>query len=74
MNAGALNLLIDNLDRLEDEINDLRKVKQEFHVLDKRNGVLEEKLEIQKLNEILYNLSIGIWGVVCWFSKTSMEL
>lgn len=42
---AAQRLILDELDRLEDENTELQKIRNKFHEIDKRASVLDEKLK-----------------------------
>jgi hypothetical protein len=65
---GARRLLLDNVDRLEDEVMTLRACREDFHRVDKRAAVLEEKLKDNIAVDVMYGVAIaagfGLIGIV----------
>ena len=51
--AGALKMLLDLLDTLEDENEELREFRDEFHMRDKEVAVLRERLREATAREIV---------------------
>ena len=64
VNIGSVNLMIDEIDRLQSEVGDLTAVRASFHEIDKKHAVLEEKVAAYKLAEILYSVSISVGALM----------
>lgn len=66
--SGARRLLLDSLDAAERELEDLRKVRDDFHKVDKEAAVLREKRKVDVAAEIAYGICLssgfGLIGVV----------
>ncbi len=65
---GARRLLLDNVDRLEDEVATLRQVEENFHDVDKRAAILEEKLKASVAVDVMFGVALsvgfGLIGIV----------
>lgn len=70
MNIGSVNLMIDDIDRMESEIYELRQFRNMFHENDKNIAVLKEKLSAYKLSELSYNISISLGALLIGSAKT----
>ncbi|EKN5106720.1 TPA: hypothetical protein P0N76_000230 [Yersinia enterocolitica] len=60
LNIGSVNLMIDDIHRMESEISSLKSFQDKFHEKDKSEAILKEKLTAYKLSEIVYNVSISM--------------
>lgn len=69
MNIGSVNLMIDDIDRMETEISELRQFRTKFHENDKDLAVLKEKLSAYKLSELSYNISISLGALLVGSAK-----
>jgi hypothetical protein len=50
---AAQRFLLDELDRLDKEVDDLKSIREQFHAADKRADVLEQRLQRHTALEIL---------------------
>jgi len=60
LQSGARKLLLDNLDRLEKDVAELKPYKEKFHQADKKNEVLSEKLKANTVIDILYTFAMAL--------------
>jgi hypothetical protein len=60
--SGVRLMLLDEVDRLESEVSDLTKFRDQFHAADKRLATLEAERKRHHALEILYGacLSLGV--------------
>jgi hypothetical protein len=59
-NTGTQKLILEMLLTTEGQCDDLKEYVQKFHEVDKKVGVLEEKLKTNKVNEIMFGVGVGI--------------
>ena len=64
LSIGSVSLMIENIERMEDEISSLKSFRDKFHETDKKEAILKEKLSAYKFAEIAYNLSISIGALL----------
>jgi hypothetical protein len=64
-------MLIDDIERLEDECEELRVCQQKFHDSDKRCGVLEEKFRSKISLEIMHVTCFLISGSVIGYAASN---
>ena len=69
MNIGSVNLMIDDIDRMETELSELRQLRSHFHERDKQHAILSEKLAAYKLAELSYNISISLGALMVGSAK-----
>jgi hypothetical protein len=69
LNPGSINLMIDEIERMQSEISSLNEFRASFHTLDKANGILIEKLTTYKTSEIAYNISISMGALLVGSAK-----
>lgn len=74
MTPGSINLMIDELERLQGENGKLQDSFGKMHEYDKNNAVLEEKLKTYKTNEILYNVAISIGALMIGSAKSLWDI
>ena len=74
MNAGAINLLIDELERLETASADHKTMTEKFHATDKENGILQQKLSVSKSVEIVQSLSLSLGSLLLGASKSLWDM
>ena len=74
MNPGAINLLIDELTRLEEELMRARPYRDSFHKADKELAVFTEKTKKPVFVEILHTVAIGAGSLLIGASKTILEM
>ncbi|MBB5044032.1 hypothetical protein [Shinella fusca] len=55
---GAQKLLLDDLERLEGELEEAKRFRERFHAADKNIATLEGQLVTKNRNELLYNGSV----------------
>ncbi len=67
---GTQKLLLSDLDRLEDEVNNLKSFQDKYHAKDKEKAVLEEKLIISLSKEILYSVAISLGATLIGLSNS----
>jgi hypothetical protein len=53
-------LLLNDLDRLEQEVSVLTGLRDKYHESDRDKAVLEEKLKCKKTSELLQDASLGV--------------
>ncbi|GLB47993.1 hypothetical protein [Neptunitalea lumnitzerae] len=68
--SGTQKMLLSDLDRLEEEVVNLRKFKDKFHEKDKNEAVLEEKLSSSLSKEILYSVAISLGATLIGLSNS----
>lgn len=69
MNIGSVNLMIDDIERMEVELSELRELRPQFHDKDKQHAILIEKLAAYKLSELSYNISISLGALMVGSAK-----
>jgi hypothetical protein len=69
MNIGSVNLMIDDIERMELELAELRELRPQFHNKDKQHAILEEKLAAYKFSELSYNISISLGALLVGSAK-----
>jgi hypothetical protein len=69
MNIGSVNLMIDDIERMEVELSELRELRPQFHDKDKQHAILVEKLAAYKLSELSYNISISLGALLVGSAK-----
>lgn len=67
---GTQKMLLSDLDRLEEEVNDLKKFQENFHIRDKEKAILEEKLNSSLSKEILYSVAISLGATLIGLSAS----
>lgn len=67
---GTQKMLLSDLDRLEEEVNDLRKYQEDFHKSDKEKAILQEKLNSSLSKEILYSVAISLGATLIGLSPS----
>lgn len=70
MNIGSVNLMIDDIERMEAELHDLRRLRPDYHAKDKQHAILVEKLAAYKLSELSYNISISLGALLVGSAKS----
>ena len=68
--SGTQKLLLSDLDRLEDEVDNLKRVKDKFHEKDKSEAVLNEKINSSLSKEILYSVAISLGATLVGLSNS----
>lgn len=72
---GVQKMLLDYLERAEDENESLKSFREKFHQVDKRNDVLQEKLKTNTAAEVVSTgcIAIGaaaiVYAPVAWSSQ-----
>jgi hypothetical protein len=66
---GVHKLLLDHLEKAEEENSALKSFRAQFHDADKRNGILEEKLRISKANEAISMGSLAAGSASVGYAK-----
>lgn len=74
LNPGAVNLLVDEVMRLETEVDDLKPYKDRFHSADKRVAVLEIKSERPIWSEVVQTAALSVGSILIGASKQIMEM
>jgi hypothetical protein len=69
MNIGSVNLMIDDIERMESELVELRQLRSQFHDKDKQHAILVEKLAAYKLSELSDNISISLGALLVGSAK-----
>ncbi len=70
MNIGSVNLMIDDIERMDAELVELRGLRREYHEKDKAHAILSEKLAAYKLAELSYNISISLGALLVGAAKS----
>lgn len=70
MNIGSVNLMIDEIERMNLELGELRLLRENFHSKDKSHAILSEKLAAYKLAELSYNISISLGALLIGSAKS----
>ncbi|THK35654.1 hypothetical protein EHS39_23820 [Ensifer sp. MPMI2T] len=65
---GVQKMLLDDLERLEEELATAKAFRERFHVADKRAAILEEQLATANANEFLYNGCLMAGSVLLGFA------
>ncbi len=77
-NSGVQKLLLDQLDRADNECESLTGYVERFHEADKRAAILEEKLKTQNAFDIIIGagLTIGslLIGLAPWLSDKTAKI
>jgi len=68
-NSAVHKLLLNELDKLEDQVASLQSVKEDYHKLDKENAVLKEKVKKNTAFELLYTICLAVGSACIGFSK-----
>lgn len=63
-------MLLSDLDRLEDEVNDLKSYRDLYYERDKEKAIIQEKLNSSVSKEILYALSISLGATLIGLSPS----
>ncbi len=74
MNIGSVNLMIDEIERMEFELSELRQLRPQYHDKDKQHAILFEKLAAYKLSELSYNISISLGGLLVGSAKVLWDV
>lgn len=69
MNIGSVNLLIDDIERMDDELGELKRIRNQYHQNAIDTAVLKEKLSAYKLGELSYNISISLGALLVGLAK-----
>jgi hypothetical protein len=69
-NPGVQKLLLDSLDRADDECEVLRAYIPRYHEADKRAAVLEERLWTNKTVEIQFAVGLAIGSAIMGFTPS----
>jgi hypothetical protein len=59
-NTGTQKLILEMLLASERQCDELKEYVENYHVADKKVGVLEEKLKTNKVNEIMFGVGVGV--------------
>jgi hypothetical protein len=60
--TGTQKLLLDMLECAEAERDEYKQFVGKFHEADKRTGVLEEKQQTNRTNEVMFGVMVGVGG------------
>lgn len=74
MNIGSVNLMIDDIERMDAELAELRQLRREYHEKDKSHAILSEKLSAYKLAELSYNISISLGALLVGAAKALWDV
>jgi hypothetical protein len=72
--SAVQKLLIDEIERLEDEVAIARQYLTRFHAADRKAAVLEEKLTTFKSIEIIHIVCITVGGVILGVHSENSKL
>ncbi|WP_114941749.1 hypothetical protein [Mucilaginibacter endophyticus] len=61
---GTLKLMLNDIDRLNEEIEKLEKFRDQFYACDKDRAILTEKLNTNTAKEILYSVTITLGAIL----------
>ena len=67
---GTQKLLLSDLDRLEDEVDDLKKFREDYYESDKKRAILNEKLTASISKEVLYTVAISLGATFIGLSNS----
>lgn len=67
---GVQKMLLDYVERADEENAALKKFRDKFHESDKRNGILEEKLKINAAAEALSMGSLAVGAAALGFAPS----
>ncbi|MFD0988463.1 hypothetical protein ACFQ1R_00010 [Mariniflexile jejuense] len=67
---GTQKLLLSDLDRLEDEVDDLKKFRDDYYESDKKRAILDEKLTASISKEVLYTVAISLGATLIGLSNS----
>lgn len=67
---GVVKLIIENLDRAEDECEDLKSYMEKFHQADVDRAVLREKLKTNKAIEVAFAVGVGLGCMIIGLAPT----
>lgn len=71
---GALKLMLNDIDRLNDEKLKLEQFRTDFHRADKEKAILEEKVKTKLSKEILYSLTITLGATLIGMTPSIWDL
>lgn len=69
-NPAVAKLLLDDVERLEQRVDDLTSVQAQFHAADKSAAVLEHKLNASKSEEIVFGVCTTLAGAALGFAPS----
>ena len=69
-NPAVAKLLLDDVERLEQQVNELGNVQVQFHTADKRAAVLEQKLNVSRSQEIVFAVCTTLAGAALGFAPS----
>jgi hypothetical protein len=69
-NAAVAKLLLDDVERLEHQVNELGTVQTLFHAADKRAAILEQKLNVSRSQEIVFAVCTTLSGAALGFAPS----
>ncbi len=69
-NAAVAKLLLDDVERLEHQVNELGTVQTLFHAADKRAAILEQKLNVSISQEIVFAICTTLSGAALGFAPS----
>lgn len=67
---GVVKLIIENLDRAEEEAEEFKSYIEKFHQADVERSVLKEKLKASKAIEVAFAVGVGLGGVIIGLAPT----
>lgn len=62
--SGAQKLLLDALDRADEQLAELEKYRPRYYEADKRAAVLEERLKFSNALEVVFGVGVGLGGAI----------
>jgi hypothetical protein len=68
---GVQKLLLDSLERIEEENAGLKSLREKYHQADKQNGVLEEKLKTSTSVEIVSMGSLAVGAAALGYAPSA---
>lgn len=70
---GIKKLILSEIDKLQNRVEELELVESKYHILDKRNAVLEGKIQKNGSFEILYSFCLTIGSALAGISGVFWE-
>jgi hypothetical protein len=66
-------ILLGEVDKLQSQVTELQEIESQFHSVDKKAAILEEKLKAVNSHEVLYSLSLTIGSIIIGLSSMIWE-
>lgn len=62
-------ILLGEVDKLQSQVCELEAIESQFHLVDKKTAILEEKLKAVNSHEVLYSLTLTVGSIVIGLSS-----